>query len=262
MAAVAGSISGRGRYDLKLQRACRHLEELREAIEAYRCSDVYRTVATVTAPNVVEYTLDVREPPALEEWALIFGDSVHNIRAALDHLAWQLACAPKAGPGGTAFPVFAERPKKGATNWPQLASMPTDAQMTIEQLQPYARAEASERPVELDPLHALHHLDISDKHRVLTVTAGALAGQSVSGGLWGASIEYGAWQPFVTGVAVARVRLPADSPSPTGLEVGVSFDVVLVEPPWTNANVLWVLEGMLLPYVRDTVIPALAPFAR
>jgi hypothetical protein len=42
--------------------------------------------------QIVIYGEGIREPP-VEEWGVIIGDVVHNLRSALDHLVWQLTLA-------------------------------------------------------------------------------------------------------------------------------------------------------------------------
>lgn len=42
------------------------------------------------------------------------------------------------------------------------------------------------------------------------------------------------------------------SPTPT-LNYNIAFDVVLVDPPWVNANILWVLEELLLGWITRFV---------
>jgi hypothetical protein len=74
-----------------------------------------------------------------------------------------------------------------------------------------AVAAPADRPpmpaAHLHPLAAVHALDISDKHQILTVTLGRLAGDITGGLPFGASIESSVWQAFVDGAAISRIRL-------------------------------------------------------
>jgi hypothetical protein len=45
---------------------------------------------------------------------------------------------------------------------------------------------------------------------------------------------------------------PAGEPTPT-LNYNIAFDVILVDPPWVNANILWVLEELLLGWITRFV---------
>ncbi len=65
----------------------------------------------------------------IRRWGLITGDSVHNLRSALDHLVWQLACHKTGGPDLPGVPdsekhtvQFPHRPSSD----PCRASRPTD----------------------------------------------------------------------------------------------------------------------------------------
>jgi hypothetical protein len=94
---------------------------------------------------------------------LVFGDAIHNLRSALDHLAHLIVIAagyePKIGARGTAFPIVARRPPKPPTVVPLPADHP--ALKTIEAVQPYATGSIL--------LDVIHRLDLVDKHRQLVV---------------------------------------------------------------------------------------------
>jgi hypothetical protein len=57
--------------------------------------------------QIVIYGEGIREPP-VEEWGVIIGDVVHNLRSALDHLVWQLTLA-----NGNIPPAVIPRGKAG-----------------------------------------------------------------------------------------------------------------------------------------------------
>jgi hypothetical protein len=136
-------------------------------------------------PNQVSFD-DHSEPPWLIiravvepmpiEFSLIAGDAVNNLRAALDHLAWQLVIASGGTPGRhTAFPLsdteaeFERRvrnPPKNRTS-PLEGIDPTgDIWALVERFQPYEPAS--------DPIGILPAFSNRDKHQ------GLLAGISFS----------------------------------------------------------------------------------
>jgi hypothetical protein len=236
---------GVGRPDLKLQQAGVHLKNLKQAIDTYRYDGSFHVEqARRQDANAIDFTLRVTSPPPIDEWSLIVGDCIHNMRAALDQLAWQLDSEPTAGPGGTAFPVYAKKPK----NWPTptVARMPAAAQAIIEGLQPYN--EPTPDRIERHPLATLHALDISDKHHVLIAAVEKVAGDTIAGLPFGSSVESVVFPPFADGAKVATVTYPAGEPTPT-LHYNIALDVVLVDPPWVNANILWVLDELLLGWI-------------
>jgi len=114
----------------------------------------------------------VIDPPADPRIPLLIGDCVHNIRQALDHLAYRLAVVvrgsdPPPNADKTAFPICSSRkffdgglpdrigPRK---------AMPGGLYATLEGLQPY---HGGDRQL----LGVLHHLDNTDKHRFPPIVA-------------------------------------------------------------------------------------------
>jgi hypothetical protein len=110
-------------------------------------------------------------------WGLIAGDAIHNFRAALDYLAWQIAAAgtdpkPLANPRDVQFPIFGEPSKKGmpparrfseavARNLP---GAERGHVAVVERFQPYKRPDGA---FWRDPLALLTDASNTDKHRRL-----------------------------------------------------------------------------------------------
>ena len=107
----------------------------------------------------------VAEEPPLEDLALIFGDILGNLRAALDYAVWQLVLAGGERPGRkTSFPVV-----RRARDWPvqgsaALKGVPDEYAALIEEIQPFH----SDRPDD-HPLMLLEELNNVNKHRFLPV---------------------------------------------------------------------------------------------
>ena len=79
----------------KLDRAQSHVNKLRRAIvEACDGKPPPRVLSTRrefdSNENLILWRAE-RLPPIGEDWGLMIGDAIHNIRCALDHLWWQLA---------------------------------------------------------------------------------------------------------------------------------------------------------------------------
>jgi len=112
------------------------------------------------------------------EWSLVLGDVLHNLRSALDLLAWQAVIAGGGVPGKqTAFPVFSVNVKaqgdKGVTG--ALKGAAPRLVESIRRFQPFNRCETQEA-LRNDALRILHRLDIEDKHHLLVVCAVVLGG--------------------------------------------------------------------------------------
>ncbi len=140
------------------------------------------------------------ENPPTDPLSLLIGDVVHNLRSALDSLAFALATAfttplPEKFARTSEFPIFGDedgqgragtgraqfnrrdgqgRPARGS-GLAKIQGWHPSAQAAVEQLQPYQRG----LDFRADPLWVVHELDRLDKHRLLhTVVAG------FAGSLW------------------------------------------------------------------------------
>jgi hypothetical protein len=126
----------------------------------------------------------IREPPP-DYLSLIAGDAIHNLRAALDHIVYELA-KRNLGSGFTPaveadlmFPIIGNenrqgKPANGAHifasgkgKW--LNGVPKDARKFIENEQPYRRYPTG-ADYKWSPLWILNNLERIDKHRRLNIT--------------------------------------------------------------------------------------------
>jgi hypothetical protein len=92
------------------------------------------------------------------------GDVIHNLRSALDHLAYNLVQVAGNQPhSGTGFPIAESMSKYEAMKARKVEGMTCDAKRAINALKPYRGGN--------EPLWRIHDLDIVDKHRELVVVA-------------------------------------------------------------------------------------------
>ncbi len=98
-------------------------------------------------------------------WSIRFGDGVHRVRSALNHLVWGLVLAN----GGTVntsleFPIFKDEPVYGRHATRKLGGMDPAAMALIESLQPFnvwpTKPEAA-------ALWLIYDMDRIDKHQRL-----------------------------------------------------------------------------------------------
>lgn len=126
-------------------------------------------------PESGEYTLRVRLwKPLPMELSLIVGDFAQNLRAALDHLVWQLVLVNGRRPRReNFFPIFDYRPRPGSRQekrWNAAIKGLSDNMVTfIDSCQPYARRDEGPHL-----LMALRNLSNQDKHRVIVSSHGAI----------------------------------------------------------------------------------------
>jgi hypothetical protein len=119
---------------------------------------------------------DSRSPTWLSP---LIGDCVHNLRAALDYLIWELAPASARADskqaGRLEFPIFTDPDLYRRWAPQKIGSLPPGAQTTIEILQPFYGPNSKpfdpawRDPLE-EPLTFLYELDKWDKHRALNLT--------------------------------------------------------------------------------------------
>ena len=90
------------------------------------------------------------------------GDAIHNLRSALDHLAWQLAHWKGHKPTEhTGFPIGKSLANYKSMRARKVAGMCPEAKKAIDDLKPYRGGNQA--------LWRIHYLDIADKHRQLYV---------------------------------------------------------------------------------------------
>ena len=161
--------------ELKLARASAQVSALNEAITSWVVAN-----PIVATCELRESRLGFRvtqqeflQPAPLDYWGLLAGECVHNMRSALDNLAFTLARLsrdPPEKPRGIAFPIYTEKAlfeKNGRKNIDQL---PQQAAQLVERLQPFQRdgSPAFGTP-DKDALVLLQWLSNIDKHQVPSV---------------------------------------------------------------------------------------------
>jgi hypothetical protein len=150
----------------KLDRAEEHMAELK-----------LRLVAHMSRPDVVVGRVEYRpDKPGKENLLthvtvqglphsvpVIAGDVVHNLRSALDHVAWQLVIInggtpvePGTGRRATQFPILRDPPKQLEV----AGGISAAALEVVREAQPYACSDWRGRL-----LAALQHISNTDKHR-------------------------------------------------------------------------------------------------
>ncbi|HLW52531.1 MAG TPA: hypothetical protein VKW06_06780 [Candidatus Angelobacter sp.] len=148
---------------MKIERAKEHIRNLDATIQAFLSDKPYRIGAKPhSIPSLEHTTLYVAEvKPVPDNISLILGDAIHNLRSALDHLAWQLVELGGGKPDKNTYFPICERPHQYASMMGnrEIQKIPKDARDILEAIQPYNTMDMT--------LWLLHQLDISDKHRLL-----------------------------------------------------------------------------------------------
>jgi hypothetical protein len=159
----------------KLNRADAHLKALQAEIPAFFDRDPYSFREDLDC-EAGQYSLhiEIREQPPLL-WSVIAGDLVHNLRSALDHLAWQLVLVSNNKPSSnTQFPIFSVEPVNGRplAKWKRMvAGMSGPILKCIRHVQPYTAGDQAQDT----GLAILNSLSNMDKHRLPVARVAAVA---------------------------------------------------------------------------------------
>jgi hypothetical protein len=145
---------------IKVDRAKHHFRDLQAQYERFQEVQPYRVV-TEDEPGTEDLISRIEfseQPPLL--WSAIVGDCVHNLRASLDLLVWEMVRAEgKPVTAQTGFPIF-ESPEDFESRYmAKVKGAPQAAVDIIKEAEPYEGAG--------NPLWLLHRLDIEDKHKLL-----------------------------------------------------------------------------------------------
>ncbi|MBI2171530.1 MAG: hypothetical protein HYU30_05860 [Chloroflexi bacterium] len=202
---------------LKLGRANHHLQELNTEITRFLKESSHTAVADFN-PALGHYDVHIHLIPIPDNWSLVIGDVVHNIRAALDHLVCDLALlGPTPDCSETEFPIFLSR-KLYVSSRDRLKPLRQDRRAFIEGQNPYDRPD--------DPLWLLHRMDSTDKHRHILLIRGVTYFTGIQGYVADPSTMLAVdsadlqGQPIEDGTVIGWFRaVPPDA------EVNVSFQI-------------------------------------
>mgnify|MGYP001593026434 CR=1 FL=1 len=258
LASIIGGYSGNRAMDHheKLTWACKHLDRLEQEIRAFIESGPYTPLfEKQVEPGEWVTRITVRHAiPAY--WSLIVGDVLHNLRSALDNLAYALVekeSGPPPKPTHVQFPIFDAPDDFKAKRKRYLAGMNARAVAVIEGLQPFNRPDRKWHSL----LSLLNHLSKIDKHRhiIVTTMAGAMTNIRVDGMALvpERTTVVSRKVPIVDGAILARIRTEGPVPAKVTMRADIPVDVQFGgERPVKGASVHGVLEG-IHDHIRDTV---------
>lgn len=245
---------------LKVERARDHLDTLDLEIKAFRSSKPYRVVREFDSEqrrHIFRVKIDRVLPTHIE---LTIGDAVHNLRATLDHIVWQLARRAVEEPSTyTAFPIFDDlkRWRQNMTDKRCMLLEVTDgARDVIEAMQPYHRPDPHQ-----SILWVLHQLDIVDKHRTIQIIEDVFPGPpsvqvSASVGSSNVNLFNAFLGPFNDGDEL--MWFAEDVQLPDNLEEQFPFQVRFAQGITRGAELTAL--GQLYYFIRDEVVPKFEPF--
>lgn len=239
---------------LKIERARQHLKTLGHETRVFTESQPYRTVIEPdpeTGDQVVRVRLTRPERRIPLRLGLIAGDAIHNLRSALDHLAWQLAVIGDGPDRFTQFPLFDDAHEYRRLEHRLLHGIVKGHRTRIEALQPYHVKQLVNAGTLLDrgdpriinaSLMAIGRLDNTDKHRlILPITGIAAWREPKFHGVKRATGTYpGEWVRMEDGAELFRVTEWEMLPGATKVDVehNPSFTILFGDPEFDVAT-LW-----------------------
>jgi hypothetical protein len=154
---------------LKVKRAKHHIAEMDRRIHLFFTGQpnpypILKEIDPETGDAVFKLG---KCSPIPEDFPLIIGDVLQNLRSALDHLVWQLILSygnpPKIGASG--FPISKSAKEYEYESPRKIKGMAPEAMKMIDALKPYSGGN--------EDLFGLHILNNADKHRLLLLVGAA-----------------------------------------------------------------------------------------
>jgi hypothetical protein len=213
---------------LKIGRARQHGTAIMAYIHDW--SDAVHPMAVTDNERVFELALNVVVPPPIEQLGLMFGDFLHNLRSALDALAWNLCTQDGKYPDNAHQVTFPVLTKPG--EWGKKATL-------LQKAGPYLQLLHDEQPIHRaphtpkhDPLAVLAKLNNDDKHRELVLSGFTFEGNHPvvlldPSGAKTSAPEYTITaltepgDPIVTGAPLVRLEFDTQLPKGHVLETGL-----------------------------------------
>ena len=160
----------------KVKRAKTQLGALYEDSQRFFTKNPNIIAATEFDKKAGNYPIRVKGCPSElpEQWSVIIGEITHDLRSALDLLAWQLALLETPTPyDKMAFPIYSVgRSRSKSSFWGERGKGPTCLKSIhrrywarIEAFQPYKGGHGYSH----SPLFLLHELNNADKHRLISI---------------------------------------------------------------------------------------------
>lgn len=180
----------------KVKRVKAQLIALQKDSERFFTQNPNVIAATEFDRKAGNYPIIVKSCPSElpEQWSVIVGEITHNLRSALDLLAWQLALLETPTPyNKTAFPIYSigSSGRKGIRSfWGEkgkgqrcLKSINRRYWARIEAFQPYKGGHGYLH----SPLFLLHELNNTDKHRLIPILFASVSSHQITGFFGGGS---------------------------------------------------------------------------
>jgi hypothetical protein len=262
---VAHELDG---VEAKLARADAHLTAVEAAVREVVESEP-DLIQGVFEPRPPCYVFRAQRDSRSPTWiSPIIGDCVHNFRAALDFLVWELvAVEGNVGDTKTEFPIFTDPARYATGAHQKIRGVPDRAEAIFRRLQPFAGPNSQPgsplwRDPLLEPLALLYDLDRWDKHRSLNLTEDVVSASLVGFEQLGILVPpTPASLPgrFDRGMILAVAQVADGSPD-VPVHLRAAYDIAFDRNgPAAGEPVLETLRR-IRQEVRERIVPAFAAF--
>lgn len=149
----------RAHVAVKIERAEKHIQDLTEIIKKFSESNPYSVMGTTESEAFV-YRIKIHKHPP-RGWSAVIGDAIHNMRAAMDVLVWQLILANGKDPTRASyFPVAKSAGDCRNNLKTKTKGVSPKALELLMATEPFVGGKGND-------LWLINELDIRDKHRLL-----------------------------------------------------------------------------------------------
>jgi len=259
-------------HELRLKRAEYHVRSLEDKVAGWLHTRPY-SITVEIEDDIGEKVVKLKgleHPP--DELGLIAGDCLHNLRSALDNLAFELAVAytgealSKSIAGDSGFPIFRDNNPQSAKKLKRMIrGVHPSAQEIIEGLQPYHSGMAYWSK----PLWILRELSNSDKHRLpyltLLLPTGGLfsVGDLVPDGECYGKRAILVFGPIEGSAEIARYPVAANFETKVDVDLTHALGVGFRDgSPAPNLMAVNEILRLILNHMNEMVVSPLRPFLR
>jgi len=208
---------------------------------------------------------EVLKPPPIT-LAPVVGDCLHNLRSALDNLAFELAFAyqgPKMSKSiadDSAFPIYKTGSSFTKYGKSKIRGMHPDARTLVERLQPYNRGN---KPITTSTLWCLAELSNSDKHRLPHLAVAVLEQLTLtSSHLYAFTTAEFSKDPFEDRAVIAKFGVPLGTYTEVDMQRPPTFGIAFGErsPDVVQAWGVVTMLTHLSRFVNEIVVPPLVKY--
>jgi len=204
---------------IKIERARMHLSSLDSEAAGFATVNPFPVVSDRDANgDTVARVMVAGQPPPV--MSAIVGDLVHNLRSALDYVAWQLVESNHGQPDTrTGYPICVAEKDFESSGRAALRGAKEEAILAIRATQPFIAAAP-----EAHPLEVLRRLDNHDKHRLLHDIGGVVDAFLVKRGPETPGVVFvhrGPRKILVDGDVIATIKSSTSGTLPIKVTVGL-----------------------------------------